>query len=215
MGTNVSHASPLFQLRFFPKSQCAIISISTTCQLTRCFHSMNLRNVHPDDNTNRILYNVHTYVGGTYDDFVGSCGTLSIITDASLRPIEFDPIPDSPGILRPSRRCCWSSFAIRFMCSLASFSCVCNFQYHHFSKAFSASRLNWLYGSMQKLLISCCYYRWPVAPLLSTGKSPRNSYFPHYRKSSKHPLPNKTTRPEVPPFGDCDIGLVYKTSHCR
>ena len=65
-----------------------------------------------------------TYEGGTYVDLAGSCGTLSMIMDASLRPMELDPIPDSPGILRPSRRCCCSSFAIRFMCSLASFSCV-------------------------------------------------------------------------------------------
>ena len=45
-----------------------------------------------------------------------------------------------------------------------------------------------------------------VVPLLSAGKSTRKSpYLPQYRK---HPLPIKTTRPEVPvpPFADCDIG---------
>ena len=47
------------------------------------------------------------------------------MTELSLRPMELEPIPLSPGIRRPSRLCCCSSLAMRFMCSFASFSCVC------------------------------------------------------------------------------------------
>ena len=79
---------------------------------------------------------VPTYLGGWYVGFKGSFGKVSTM-EQSWRPIELLPMPLNPGMrpLPPARcLCCCSSLAMRFICSLASFSCVCHTVNTHLSK---------------------------------------------------------------------------------